>query len=149
MNRISIGVIGLAAFVSLIAGCAQGNHGMRAGVRDGVFVHLKSPTSDDHSLMMGLKMASLMAESQDVLIYVDVAAIPIVTRNGPDLHKEGFGSSRNVIRALLDEGVGIYACPSCLEAHGQTPMDLIAGVKVAERAAFFRFTRGRILTLDY
>jgi hypothetical protein len=36
-----------------------------------------------------------------------------------------------------------------LKAAGRTPADLMPGVKVADKDAFFSFTRGRILTLDY
>jgi hypothetical protein len=43
----------------------------------------------------------------------------------------------------------VFACPSCLEAWGNTPQQLMPGVKVARKEAFFDFTRGRILTMDY
>jgi hypothetical protein len=39
--------------------------------------------------------------------------------------------------------------PGLLEGRGKTPADLMPGVKVADKDAFFSFTKGRILTLDY
>jgi hypothetical protein len=41
------------------------------------------------------------------------------------------------------------ACPGCLKAAGKTAADLAPGIQVADKAAFFGFTKGRILTLDY
>ncbi len=37
----------------------------------------------------------------------------------------------------------------CLKAANHQPEDLIKGVKLAEKEAFFNFTQGRILSLDY
>jgi hypothetical protein len=36
-----------------------------------------------------------------------------------------------------------------MKAAGKTAEDLIPGVKTAEKAAFFNFTKGRIIALDY
>jgi hypothetical protein len=41
------------------------------------------------------------------------------------------------------------ACPGCLKAAGKSPADLAPGILVADKARFFSFTKGRILTLDY
>jgi hypothetical protein len=41
------------------------------------------------------------------------------------------------------------ACPGCLKAAGKTEEDLADGVQIADKAKFFSFTKGRILTLDY
>lgn len=49
----------------------------------------------------------------------------------------------------LVAAVTLMACPGCLKAAGKSVGDLAPGVKVAEKEAFFSFTRGRILTLDY
>jgi len=60
-----------------------------------------------------------------------------------------FGSSRTTIAALVEAGVPVYACPGCLEAAGRTADELMPGVRLAAKEAFFDFTDGRILTLDY
>jgi len=99
--------------------------------------------------MMGLRMAQTMAEDRDVLVYLDVDAIDLVLRDSPDLAMEPFGSSHAAIRDLIDRGVTVFACPGCLQAAGKTPEDLMPGVRVAEKDAFFGFTEGRILTIDY
>ncbi len=114
-----------------------------------MFVHLRSGPDDPHALLMGLQMASLMAETRPVLVYVDVHAIPLVLRDGPDLRMQPFDSSHVQLAHLLERSVPIYACPGCLKAAGKTPGDLLSGVQVAEKDAFFAFTDGRILSLDY
>jgi hypothetical protein len=39
--------------------------------------------------------------------------------------------------------------PGLPEGRGQVAVDLAPGVTVADRARFFSFTKGQILTLDY
>ncbi len=117
--------------------------------RDGVFIHLSSPASDAHAVLMALKMAALMAEDRDVLVYVDLKGVEVLLTATADITHPTFDSSRTQIKALLEKGVPIYVCPSCLKAAGKDPSDLLPGVKTAEKAAFFSFTKGRILTLDY
>ena len=53
------------------------------------------------------------------------------------------------LNELLTKGVPLYACPGCLRAAGRTPADLRPGVQVADKDAFFSFTPGRILSIDY
>lgn len=131
-----------------LTGCACTHKTCRSAT-DGVFVHVSSGPEDPHRVLMGLQMAKLMAEQQDVLVYFDIKGIQVVVKDAPDLTREPFGSSRARIRELIDRGVRIYACPGCLESLGKTPADLLPGVQVANREAFFNFTKGRILTLDY
>jgi intracellular sulfur oxidation DsrE/DsrF family protein len=50
---------------------------------------------------------------------------------------------------LKQKGVSLMACPGCLKAAGKSAADLAPGVTVADRARFFSFTKGRIVTLDY
>ena len=116
---------------------------------DGVFIHIQSGPDDPHAVLMGMQMASIMAADRDALIYFDVDGIGVVTRDAPDLSMAPFGSSHEKLAELIDAGVPVYACPGCLKAAGKTPDDLMSGVRVAEKDAFFDFTDGRILTLDY
>jgi predicted peroxiredoxin len=118
-------------------------------VRDGVFVHITHGADDPHSVLMGLRMANLMAEDKDVLVYLDIKAVEVVLRDAPDLQQKPFDSSKTQLRALLDKNVPVFVCPGCLAAAGKKPEDVTDGVKIAQKDAFFDFTKGRILTLDY
>ena len=138
----------VAAAAVFFSGCAT-THERSAADSGGAFVHIKSGPDETHRVMMGLRMAQIMAEDRDVLVYLDVDAIGLVLRDSPDLAMEPFGSSHAAIRDLIDRGVTVFACPGCLQAAGNTPEDLMPGVRVAEKDAFFDFTDGRILTIDY
>jgi predicted peroxiredoxin len=98
---------------------------------------------------MALKMAEIMAPDRDVLVYLDIHGIEVVLADAPDITFSHFPSSHTQIAHLLEMGVPIYACPGCLKAAGKGPEDLAEGILVAEKDAFFDFTKGRILTLDY
>jgi predicted peroxiredoxin len=117
--------------------------------RDGLFLHVSHGVDEPHRVLMALKMAELMAESRDVLLYFDIKGIEVVLEDAPDLTYSHFPASKQQLQKLIGMGVGIHACPGCLKAVGKTPADLMAGVKVADKDAFFTFTKGRILTLDY
>ncbi len=136
-----LGAMMYAALLPL--GCAT------TAPRDGVLVHLRSGPDDAHSVLMGLRMAQIMAEDHDVLVYADVEAIHAVTADAPEMAMRPFGSARAMIGDLLDHGAAIYACPGCLQALGKTKHDLMPGIQVADKSAFFAFTKGRIVTLDY
>lgn len=118
-------------------------------VRDGVFVHITHGADDPHSVLMGLRMANLMAEDKDVLVYLDIKAVDVVLRGAPDLQQKPFDSSKTQLRALLDKNVPVFVCPGCLAAASKKPEDVTDGVKIAQKDAFFDFTKGRILALDY
>jgi len=120
-----------------------------ASGRDGVFIHITRGPEDPHALLMALKMASLMATDRDVLVYVDLKGVEAVTKDAPDVVFPPFESSRTQIAGLLAKGVPIYVCPGCLKALNRKPGDLMPGLRIAEKEAFFSFTKGRILTLDY
>jgi predicted peroxiredoxin len=117
--------------------------------RDGVFLHISHGPEDPHRVLMALRMAEIMVADHDVLVYFDITGIEAVLADAPDLEMAPFGSSRETIAALVEGGVSVFACPSCLEAAGKTADDLMPGVRIADKNAFFNFTEGRILTLDY
>ena len=116
---------------------------------DGVFLHISSGIESPHRVLMALKMAELMAAEKDVLVYFDIKGIEVVLSDADDIAFAQFPSSKAQLAKLLELGVPIYACPGCLEAAGKTPEDLAEGIQVANKDAFFDFTEGRILTLDY
>jgi predicted peroxiredoxin len=133
----------------VLLACGQVVHAEEKSPRDGVFLHLSHGVDQPHRVLMALNMAEMMAESRDVLVYFDIEGIEVVLKNAPDLSYRHFPASRAQIEKLIGMGIGLYACPGCLKAAGRTPEDLMPGVKVADKDAFFNFTEGRILTLDY
>jgi predicted peroxiredoxin len=118
-------------------------------VRDGVFIHITEAYDDPHRVLMPLKMATMMAQDKDVLVYMDIHAVELLVREAEDLEYKDFESLRTYISMLNEKNVGVYACPTCLEIAGFTPDDLMEGVQVAAKDKFFDFTKGRIITLDY
>ncbi len=118
-------------------------------VRDGVFIHITECYDNPHRVLMPLKMATMMAEDKDVLIYMDIHAVHLLVKGAEDIEFADFESGHTYIRRLLKMNVGIYACPTCLGIAGYEPSDLMEGIQVAQKDKFFNFTKGRIITLDY
>ncbi len=118
-------------------------------VKDGVFIHVSSGPDDSQRVLMALKMASVMSEDHDVLLYFDVSGVSIVTADGPNLEIEPYGTSKRLLALLVERGVLIEACPSCLKAAGKSKEDLAEGVKLADKKDFFGFTDGRVISLSY
>jgi predicted peroxiredoxin len=140
----------VAACLALSLTCSQTGPAVPPPApRDGVFLHVSSGPDSPHRVLMALQMAVLMAEDRDVLVYFDIEGIQVVLAEAPDIEHATFPSAHVQIEALLDQEVPVYACPGCLEAAGKTPADLRPGIQVASKDAFFDFTEGRILTLDY
>ena len=117
--------------------------------KDGVFIHISEGYNDPHRVLMPLKMAVLMANDKDVLVYMDIHAVELAVKGAKDLKYADFDSFQTYIKMLAEKGVGVYACPTCLKIAGFTPKDLMEGVQVAQKDKFFNFTKGRIITLDY
>ena len=129
--------------------CSQLARAEEAKPRDGVLLHISDGVDQPHRVLMALNMAELMAASRDVLVYFDIKGIEVVVRDAPDFTYSHFPPSKAQLEKLIEMGIGVYACPGCLKAAGKTPADLMPGVKIADKNAFFNFTEGRILTLDY
>jgi len=117
--------------------------------RDGVFIHVTECYNDPHRVLMPFKMATGMAEDKDVILYLDIHAVELVKKDAKDLTMEGFEPLSKYIETLLSKGVKIYACPTCMNVIGMKPEDLREGILTANKEAFFNFTKGRILTIDY
>ena len=118
-------------------------------VKDGVFIHISHGTDDPHRMLMGLTMAERMSADKDVIIYIDITGVDAVLKDSPNLTLEPFAGSKTQIQNLLNKGITIMACPTCLKAAGKTPEDLSEGISVADKGKFFNFTKGRILTIEY
>jgi predicted peroxiredoxin len=116
---------------------------------DGVLIHISHGPEAPHRVLMALRMAELMAADKDVLVYLDITGIEVVLAGAEPIEHATFPPSDEQISRLLELGVPLYACPGCLEAAGKSAEDLMEGIQVANKEAFFDFTDGRILTLDY
>jgi intracellular sulfur oxidation DsrE/DsrF family protein len=80
---------------------------------------------------------------------MDIHAVELLVKDAEDVLLEGFDSHKTYLSILKENNIGVYACPSCLEVAGYSPDDLVDGVETANKNAFFDFTEGRIITLDY
>jgi predicted peroxiredoxin len=145
MSRAALLFLGVFGLMSAAAPAPA----QEAAPRDGVFIHISHGAEDAHRVLMALSMASMMAEDHDVLVYFDIKGVGVVLKDAEDLTFAHFASSKTSLRALREKGVVVMACPGCLKAAGKSADDLAEGVKVADKATFFSFTKGRILTLDY
>jgi predicted peroxiredoxin len=118
-------------------------------VKDGVFIHISESYNDPHRVLMPLKMAVMMSNDKDVLVYMDIHAVELLVKGAEDLNFADFEPLQSYLKQLIDKNVGIYACPTCLQIAGFTPEDLMDGIQVAQKEKFFSFTKGRNITLDY
>ena len=125
------------------------NSAFTSPVKDGVFIHITECYDDPHRALMPLKMATMMAVDKDVLVYMDIHAVHLLTKTSKDLTFADFESAHTYIKRLIEMKVGVYACPTCMKIAGIEPADLMEGVQVAQKDKFFSFTKGRIITLDY
>ncbi|HPF64094.1 DsrE family protein [Lentimicrobium sp.] len=154
MNRI---LLGLIALVFMATSCRESiekevkivQDTTAVAPRDGVFYHISSGPENPHRVVMALKQAVMMAEDKDVLVYFDIKGIEVVLNDAIDISYPTFPSSKESLKLLIDKGVTIFACPSCLKAAGKSEADLMPGVVLAQKDQFFNFTKGRILTIDY
>jgi predicted peroxiredoxin len=118
-------------------------------VKDGVFIHITKGYDDPHRVLMPLKMAVIMSDDKDVLVYMDIDAVALAIKDAKDLSYEGFESFQTYLKKLNENKVGVYVCPTCLEVAGFKPEEIMEGVQLAQKDKFFNFTEGRIITLDY
>jgi len=110
--------------------------------RDGVFIHITESYNDPHRVLMPLKMAVLMANGKDVIVYMDIHAVELLVKGAKDLNFSDFESFQTCIKQLLDNKVGIYACPTCLKIAGFKPEDLLMVFKLPKRTGFLTLQKG-------
>ena len=122
----------------------------KENVKNGIFIHLSHGSEDPQRVLMALKMADIMSEDKDVLVYFDVKAVYVVLKDSENISlKEGMPTSHEMLEKLINKGVELEVCPGCLEVAGKTMEDVMDGVKMADKEKFFNFTSGKILTIDY
>lgn len=122
---------------------------VKEDVRDGLFIHITKGYEHAHEILMPLKMASMMAQDRDVLVYMDIEAVKLLVKDAKDIQYADFESAHTYIAKIKELGGTVMACPTCLKIAGFKPEDLREGVEIANKDKFFNFTKGRILTLDY
>jgi predicted peroxiredoxin len=132
----------------LLAGFAAANTPV-AQHRDGIFIHISHGTDDPHRALMALKMAEIMQDTRDVLVYFDIKGVEVCLKGAQDIQYSYFEASKAQMQKLLDKKVTVMVCPTCLKAAGRVPDDLASGIQIADKDKFFTFTKGRILTMDY
>lgn len=143
----------LVLAVTLLAGCSQQIKEEKEvintteNVKDGMFIHVTS--NDPHRVLMAMNMADMVSEDHDVVMYFDIDGVHVLVKEAENITYAHFPGSQEQISKLTAKGVKIMACPACLKAAGYTPDDLMDGIDVADKATFFNFTKGRILTIDY
>ena len=155
-NILVLSILGLALFScqeksdqNKLSEITEKNTAEKEMVRDGVFIHISEGYNDPHKVLMPLKMATMMADDKDVLVYMDIHAVEALVKGAKDLEFEGFESLQTYVKQLGEKNVGVYACPTCLKVAGFSPDDLMRNVQPAQKDKFFDFTKGRIITLDY
>jgi predicted peroxiredoxin len=138
----------IALSLTLFQGAGEAA-GSEASVKDGVFIHISSGPDYPQRVLMALKMAEIMSADKDVLVYFDIKGVEVVLKESQDITCTQFPSSKTQLKALIDKGVKVEVCPTCLQVAGKQEKDVMEGVKIANKDDFFNFTKGRILTLDY
>lgn len=148
MKRATTYLLGIL-LISFFATSLQAQEKDKLQDKEGLFLHITTSYDNPHRLLMPLKMATMMANDKAVLIYMDIEAVKILVKGSKDITHPDFESAHTYIKKLLEMGVEIYACPTCLKVAGFKTEDLMDGIKPANKERFFNFTKGRILSLSY
>ena len=122
---------------------------METTVKDGVFIHISRGAEDPHRVLMALTLAEKMSEDKDVLVFFDIQGVEVALKDEKLIEFREFESAQTLLNKLIKKGILIYVCPMCLKAANHQLEDLMEGVKLAQKEAFFNFTQGRILSLNY
>ena len=117
--------------------------------KDGAFIQITSGPEHPTSVLMGLTMALQLADDYDVIVFLDVRGPEVALIKTPSLEQKRFEASKILFQRLIDKGIRIVVCRTCLEVLNKTEFDLVKGVKIANKSDLFDFTKGRILSLTY
>ena len=117
--------------------------------KDGAFIQITSGPEHPTSVLMGLTMALQLADDYDVIVFLDVRGPEVALIKTPSLEQKRFEASKILFQKLIDKGIRIIVCRTCLEVLNKTEFDLVKGVKIANKSDLFDFTKGRILSLTY
>ncbi|MGQ9798763.1 MAG: DsrE family protein [Ignavibacterium sp.] len=64
---------------------------------------------------------------------MDIKAVKILVKDSKNITHPEFESAHTYIKKLLEAGVEIYACPTCLKIAGYKPENLMERIKIAQR----------------
>lgn len=151
--RRCLGLAFLAALLLPALGCTgihvedQATAAPSAAARDGVFIHVSH--ADPQRVLMALRLAEVMASDKDVLMYFDIDGVNVLRKGSENYSLGDFPDKMTLLTRAQAAGARIYACPACMQLSAIPRDQLLDGVEVAYKEAFFDFTAGRILTLDY
>lgn len=82
---LAVGVIALGAI-------AQSDSQSR--IRDGVLIHVSHGSDNPHRALMALRMAEVMSEDHDVLVYFDITAVELILKEANELEIKESPSSK-------------------------------------------------------
>jgi len=128
---------------------AESHQSEECQVKDGLFLHISTGYDNPKKALMALSLATIMAETKDVALFLDMEGVKLLTKTSEDIQLENFISLHEALDKLIEMDVLIMACPMCTKAAGINPEDYKNGIIIAEKEKFFDFTKGRILSLDY
>jgi predicted peroxiredoxin len=63
------------------------------------------------------KMATIMAEDKDVLVYLDIKGVEIVLKDAKDISYPTFPSAHESIKQLLKNDVTIFCLPGMFKGN--------------------------------
>lgn len=67
----------------------------------GIFIHIIQAYNDPHRALMPLRMVTLIAPDQDVIVYADMQAVASVVKDSKDLSYQEFESSKTYLQKIL------------------------------------------------
>ncbi|MGF1447854.1 MAG: DsrE family protein [Opitutales bacterium] len=153
---LAAGLLLVFALFLIVASMRDGLPEMASDTADevvprGVFIHVSSGSDNPQRALMALQMGQLMRENRErpVLMYFDIKGIELMVADGPEFSMKPFLSVSEYRESLIKSGVQLQVCPSCLEAAGYSEEDLIPGAELADKADFFEFSEGDVLSLTY
>ncbi len=65
-------------------------------------------------MLKSLKIAVMMSNDKDVLVYMDIHAVELLIKGAKDLNFADFESLQTYTKKMLDKNVGVYA-----HSHGK------------------------------
>lgn len=60
-------------------------------------------------MLISLKIAVMMSNDKDVLVYMDIHAVELLIKGAKDLNFADFKSLQTYTKKMLDKNVGVYA----------------------------------------
>ena len=91
---------------------------------------ISDPTADPHSTLMGLHLAQkALGNEMDVTVFMNVHGVKLMAAGADTLAFHG-ENLHQVLKAIMDNGGTVRACPHCMEAHALEASQLVNGVEV-------------------